>query len=195
MNSLHYDLERRNREPHPAEVLLDRLGQGLTAPDAELISRASTCAARFAEFPGERAEWWPHLRAAGRNPLTWQLWAAVEPILCPEVSGRQEVPAPCPQAAPARAPAPEAVPKASAIAPQVDRAGISALIYRVLEWHRTLPDRALAEAATLAPGLVRQAQELMDRAERAPTVAAARALLIEWARTWAGLAGVPEPAL
>ncbi|MDD5657623.1 MAG: hypothetical protein PHF00_10275 [Elusimicrobia bacterium] len=58
-----------------------------------------------------------------------------------------------------------------------------------------MPDHALMEAAAIAPGLVKQAGDLMDRAEQAPTVATARAILQEWARIWAGLVGVPEPEL
>lgn len=76
-----------------------------------------------------------------------------------------------------------------------ERKDASALLSRAMEWHGTLPDHALMEAAAIAPGLVKQAGDLMDRAEQAPTVATARAILQEWARIWAGLVGVPEPEL
>jgi hypothetical protein len=183
------------RWPNPANRLLEELRYGFADPGPELYAAAERTASWFEDEPEQRAVYMPRFREAGRYPLTRQLWAAVEPILCPDVPGRQDAPAPSRQAAPTRAPISKPAPQSPAIAPQVDRAAIAVLVSRVLEWHRTLPDTALAEAASLAPGLVGQAQELMDKAERAPTLAAARAILKEWARTWAGLAGVQEPAL
>ena len=180
---------------NPADRLLEELGYGLADPGPEVYGAAERTRLRFDEFPEERARYMPRLREAGRNPITRQLWEAVERIICPELAERQEAPAPRSQAAPVRTLAPEIAPKAPVISPQVDRAAIAVLISRACEWHRTLPDNDLREAATVAPGLVGQAQELMDKAERAPRPEMARAILGEWARLWAGLVGVPEPAL
>lgn len=177
----------------PPDALLDRLMLGLSDPDDELFRRVDAYLQWVHEDPLEDFKWLPRLRETGRNPLTRRLWEAVEPLLCPQGSSRHEAPSPRPQVA--HAPFPESASRLPAITQQAERDEIAGLVSRTLDWHRTLPGEALAEAAVITPGLVRQAEELMAQAERTSTVSAVKILLREWTRLWAGLVGVPEPVL
>lgn len=66
------------------------------------------------------------------------------------------------------------------------------LAQRYEEWlSRVVKDERYVDAQSLAPVLVDEARSLEERAESAPSIAAARALFLRAAASWAHVLGLP----